>query len=66
MRRTDDRATLDSVLAMLEPLVEIDDRAAAAREMARELRDACDAGGALPPGRAMEVTALVIGERALE
>lgn len=67
VHRTDDRATLDSVLAMLEPLREISAEAATAAEMARALRDDCDADGALPPGRAIEATALVMGiERALE
>jgi hypothetical protein len=60
-RRVDDRSTVESLLAMLEPLAELSDQAQVAREMARELLDLCDADGALPPGRSADATALALG-----
>jgi hypothetical protein len=60
-RRVDDRSTVESLLAMLEPLAELSDQAAVAREMALELRDACRADGGLPPDRSADASALALG-----
>lgn len=65
-RRRDDRSTLLSLIAVLDELAEMSDDAAVARQMARQLLAACDAGGALPEERAADVTALALGlEQAL-
>jgi len=66
-RRRDDLSTLESLIDMLDPLAEMSEEAVAGRQMAIELRGACDPDGALPAGRAIEASALAMGlERALE
>lgn len=57
--RRDDVGTLDSLIALLEPLAELSPRSVMGLAMARELRGLCGANGALPSADQPRVAMLI-------